>query len=436
MKSKTPKKDENTWIKRTCALIMVVSLASVFGYLSSAPLYHATSACRERQDTLSSSLVMGAQRMELYIPYLEGKRVGMVINKTSLIGKTRSVDSLLSRGIDIVKLFGPEHGLKGSYSAATPIDDSRDSRTGIQVISLFGNHVKPSSEDLQGVDVLIFDMQDVGVRFYTYLSTLHYVMESCAEHHIPLIVLDRPNPNDFYVDGPILQPRFKSFIGVDPLPIVHGLTLGEYASMANGEGWLRGGEKCNLRIVPMLHYHHGMGYHLPEPPSPNLRDQQAILLYPALCLFGGTVISDGRGTYFPFEMIGNPKLQGKYTYSFTPASIAGMSEHPPMLGKTCYGLDLRHFDTGILRQTGRLHLEWLIEFYKAYPDKAHFFVRESTADSLRIDYHFDELVGTDQLRKQILAGKSLKEIYNSWEPGLSRFKAARQKYLLYPESKR
>lgn len=380
----------------------------------------------------ASSVVTGAERTDVYLPLLRGKRVGMVINNTSRIGGKRSVDTLVSLGVRVVRLYGPEHGFRGTHSAATPVDDSRDSATGIPVVSLFGNHVKPTAEDLKGVDVLVFDMQDVGVRFYTYLSTLHYVMEACAEVHIPLIVLDRPNPNDYYVDGPILEPRFRSFIGVDPVPIVHGLTLGEYARMANGEGWLKNKEKCDLRVISMLHYRHGMYYRLPGPPSPNLRDQQAVLLYPTLCLFGGTVISDGRGTRFPFEMIGNPELKGKYSFSYTPVSIPGMSEHPPMLGKECYGLDLRHFDTRVLRRSGRLHLSWLLECYKAYPDKAAFFVRESTADSARIGYHFDELVGTDQLRRQIIAGKSLEEIHASWEPGLSQFKAARRKYLLYP----
>lgn len=377
-------------------------------------------------------LLIGAERTGLYVPLLRGKRVGMVINNTSVIDGRRSVDSLLSLGVHVVRLYGPEHGFRGAHSAATPVDDSRDSATGLPVVSIFGNHVKPTPEDLKGVDILVFDMQDVGVRFYTYLSTLHYVMEACAENDIPLIVLDRPNPNDYYVDGPILDPRFKSFIGVDPIPIVHGLTLGEYAKMANGEGWLKGREKCDLTVIPMSGYHHGMGYRLPGPPSPNLRDQQAILLYPTLCLFGGTVISDGRGTHFPFEMIGNPELKGKYSFSYTPVPMPGMTEHPPMQGRVCYGLDLRHFDTQLLRKSGRLHLSWVLEFYKAYPNKVAFFLRESTGDSTRIGYHFDELAGTDQLRKQIIAGKSLEEIHASWEPGLSRFKAARKKYLIYP----
>jgi uncharacterized protein YbbC (DUF1343 family) len=356
----------------------------------------------------------------------------MVINNTSLIAGVRSVDSLRSLGINVVRLFGSEHGFRGTHSAATPVDDSRDAATGIPVTSIFGSHVKPTPGDVKGIDVMVFDMQDVGVRFYTYLSTLHYVMEACAENGIPLIVLDRPNPNDYYVDGPVLEPRFSSFIGVDPIPVVHGLTLGEYARMANGEGWLKDHEKCELTVIPMLGYHHGMGYQPPGPPSPNLRTQQAILLYPTLCFFGGTVISDGRGTRFPFEMIGNPELKGKYTFSFTPVPMPGMTEHPPMQGSVCYGLDLRHYDTDLLRKSGRLHLEWITEFYKAYPDKATFFRKESTSDSVRIAYHFDELAGTDQLRKQIIQGKSLREIRESWEPALSRFKEARKKYLLYP----
>ena len=417
--------------KRTSGLSLFVFVLAVWGTLGSLSFSSGPDLLRANRTAEETDLVTGAARTEVYFPLLRGKRVGMVLNNTSQIDGIRSVDSLLSGGIQVVKLFGPEHGFKGHYSAATPIDDSRDSQTGIPVVSLFGRHVKPTAADLQGVDVMVFDMQDVGVRFYTYLSTLHYVMEACAENQVPLLVLDRPNPNDFYVDGPILEPQYRSFIGVDPLPVVHGLTLGEYARMVNGECWLKDGIQCDLRVIPMLHYHHGMGYRLPRPPSPNLRDQQAILLYPTLCLFGGTVISDGRGTYFPFEMIGNPRLKGKYAYCFTPVSIPGMTEHPPLQGKRCYGLDLRGFDTDILRRTGRLHLEWLLAFYKAYPDKAHFFVRELSADSTRIAYHIDALAGTDRLRKQIRAGKSLNTIRASWQPGLNAYKAMRKKYLLY-----
>jgi uncharacterized protein YbbC (DUF1343 family) len=273
---------------------------------------------------------------------------------------------------------------------------------------------------MAGIDIMIFDIQDVGVRFYTFLSTLHYVMEACAENNIRLIVLDRPNPNGFYVDGPIREKEYKSFIGTDPIPAVHGMTFGEYAEMLNGEGWLANGIKCDLKVVRVLNYDHDKPYVLPVPPSPNLNTQQSILLYPSLCFFEGTVISQGRGTHFPFTVLGNPKLKDKYSFSFTPDSIQGMSEHPPLRGEVCYGIDLRSYNTDIFRQTGRINLSWLIEFYNAYPEKENFF-----------NSYFELLAGTARLREQIIAGKTEEEIRASWEPGLSDFKQIRSKYLLY-----
>lgn len=381
----------------------------------------------------SKNIICGADQTALYFHYLKGKQVGLVVNYTSAIGGKRSLDSMLLAGIHIAKVFGPEHGFLGLKSAATPVGNAKDSKTGIPVISLFGNHYKPTREELKGIDILVFDIQDVGVRFYTYLSTLHYVMEACAENNIELMLLDRPNPNDYYVDGPVLKPRFTSFIGVDPIPILHGVTFGEYAMMANGEGWLKNKEKCHLKVILIKNYRHGSYYQLPVPPSPNLRDQQAVLLYPSLCLFGGTVISDGRGTYFPFEFLGNPQFKGKYSFSFKPVPIKGMSENPPLKNQVCYGLNLRHYDLGIFRKTKRLNLAWMLEFYRDYSDKANFFKKESTGDSLKIGYHLDELAGTDELRKQIIAGKSEKEIRASWEPGLSEYKITRKKYLLYSD---
>jgi uncharacterized protein YbbC (DUF1343 family) len=287
----------------------------------------------------AGQIITGADQVDRYLPYLKGKNVGLVINYTSVIGGKRSLDSLLSLGVRVTKIFGPEHGFTGLTSAATPVNSGVDSRTGIPVVSLFGAYYKPTAKNLAGIDVLVFDMQDVGVRFYTFLSTLHYVMEACAENHIELIILDRPNPNDFYVDGPVLEPAYQSFIGIDPVPVVHGLTFGEYAGMVNGEGWLENKEKCRLRVITMRHYRHGAPYILPVPPSPNLRDQQAILLYPALCFFGGTAISNARGTYFPFEALGSPELKGRFAFSFRPVSIKGLSENPPLLDQVCYGMD-------------------------------------------------------------------------------------------------
>ncbi len=367
-----------------------------------------------------SVLVTGADQTFSYLRYLEGKNVAITINQSSTIGMKPLLDSLLTLGTKVVKVFGPEHGFRGKASDGANIKNDTDEKTGIPIISLYGDHYKPSIEDLSGVDIMIFDIQDVGVRFYTFLSTLHNVMEACAENNIELIVLDRPNPNDFYVDGPVREENFKSFVGMDPIPIVHGMTFGEYAQMLNGEGWLENKVKCKLKVIKMLNYKHGKQYILPIPPSPNLNTQQSILLYPSLCLFEGTEISQGRGTYFPFQVLGNPELKGKYSFSFKPVSINGMSENPPQVNLECYGLDLRNYNTNIFKETGRINLAWLIEFYKAYPVKDKFFTG-----------YFDELAGTDKLREQIIAGKTEKEIHDSWEPGLSQYKILRGKYLLY-----
>jgi len=367
-----------------------------------------------------STIVTGADQTEKYIPYLKGKNVAMTMNQSSIIGNKLSMDSLISSGIKVVKVFGPEHGFRGNASDGAVIENDTDIKTGVSIISLYGIYNKPTKEDLSGVDIMIFDIQDVGVRFYTFLSTLHYVMEACAENNVELIVLDRPNPNDSYVDGPIREENFKSFVGTDPIPIVHGMTFGEYAMMVNGEGWLENKVKCNLRVIEMLNYKHGKPYLLPMPPSPNLNTQQSILLYPSLCLFEGTEISQGRGTYFPFQVLGNPELKGKYSFSFTPESIKGMSEHPPQLNLECYGLDLRNYDINKFKESGRINLGWLIEFYNAYPFKEKFF-----------NSYFEDLAGTDKLRKQIIAGKTEKEIQDSWEPGLTQYKNTRMKYLIY-----
>ncbi|MDP4291579.1 MAG: DUF1343 domain-containing protein [Bacteroidota bacterium] len=374
-----------------------------------------------------TDIITGADRLSKYLPLLRGKRVGMTINQTSRIGDKLSMDSLLNRGIQVVKIFGPEHGFRGDESDGAKVGNFKDEKTGIPVISLYGDHNKPTKEDLNGVDIMIFDIQDVGARFYTFISTLHYIMEACAENNIELIVLDRPNPNDGYVDGPILEEKFKSFVGMHPVPIVHGMTIGEYAQMINGEGWLANRVKCKLKVIEIQNYSHGKPYTLPIAPSPNLNSQQSILLYPSLCLFEGTVISQGRGTYFPFQVLGNPELKEKYSFSFKPVSIKGMSDNPPLMNKVCYGLDLRNYDTRKLKETGRLNLTWLIEFYNAYPYKDKFFIKSANGK-----YAIDRLAGTDKLREQIVEAKTEKEIRESWEPGLSHYKTMRKKYLLYP----
>ncbi|WP_256009289.1 exo-beta-N-acetylmuramidase NamZ family protein [Desertivirga xinjiangensis] len=366
----------------------------------------------------------GADQTEQYLGYLKDKKVGMVVNQTSIIGNKLSVDSLKKLGVNITKVFGPEHGFRGQASAGAKVHSNIDPKTGIRVVSLYGSNYKPSKEDLQNVDLVVFDIQDVGARFYTYISTLHYVMEACAESGIEMLILDRPNPNP-YVDGPVLEAKHKSFIGMHPIPIVHGMTIAEYAQMINGEGWLKNKVRCKTKIVKMLDYKHSMPYTLPVKPSPNLNTQQSILLYPSLCLFEGTIISQGRGTYFPFQVLGAPRLAGKYTFNFTPVSIKGMSESPLHQDQKCYGLDLRTYDTAKLKK--QINLGWLIELYRTYPDKERFFDQKQ---SKQIN-NFDRLAGNESLRQQIIAGKTEDEIRKSWKPALSDFKFMRKKYLLY-----
>jgi uncharacterized protein YbbC (DUF1343 family) len=369
----------------------------------------------------------GAEQTEKYLPLLKGKRVGMVVNPTSVIGNQTTVDSLLKRDINIVKIFGPEHGFRGNTSAGLKVNDDIDEKTGIKAISLYGKHSIPTAADLADVDVMIFDIQDVGVRFYTYINTLQYVMEACAANKKEVMILDRPNPNGFYIDGPILDPAFKSGIGVQPIPIVHGLTVGEYAQMLNGEGWLKGKAKCKITVIKNANYTHDTPYVLPVKPSPNLNTQQSILLYPTTCLFEGTYLNHGRGTQFPFTIVGAPYLKGKFSFSFTPKSIKGMSETPLFQNQLCYGLDLRNYDTNNFRKTKAINLSWIIELYKASPRKADFF-NTKLSNQMGV---IERLVGTADFRQQIISGKSEKEIRASWQPGLEKYKKIREKYLLY-----
>jgi uncharacterized protein YbbC (DUF1343 family) len=367
-------------------------------------------------------IVPAADQIPVYIDYLRGKNIGMLINQTSVVGSKKMplVDSLLKLGITIKKIYGPEHGFRGNASNGATIGDTTDPVTGLPAISLYGKHFKPTPQDLQGINLMIFDVQDVGTRFYTYISTLHYVMEACAENNIELMILDRPNPNGVFVDGPVLDTAYRSFVGMHTIPILHGMTIAEYAQMINGEGWLKNKVKCKLKIIKIANYSRDMAYKLPVSPSPNLNTDQSILLYPHICFFEGTTLSLGRGTLFPFQVVGSPLLKGKYSFSFKPVSMPGMSENPPLKDQVCYGINLKDYNTNIIKNTQRLNLAWLLSIYKTYPDKAHFF-----------NAYFEKLAGTGELRKQIIAGKTEAQIRKSWEPGLTKFKAIRSKYLLY-----
>ena len=370
----------------------------------------------------------GAEQIEIYLPLLKGKRVAILANQTSIIGKETTVDSLLKRGVNFVKIFGPEHGFRGNASAGIHVDDDIDAKTGIKAISLYGKHNTPTKEELADVDVVIFDVQDVGVRFYTYINTLQHLMEACAVNNKELMIFDRPNPNGFYIDGPILDPKHKSGIGIQPIPVVHGLTVGEYAQMLNGQGWLKDKMKCKITVIKNANYTHDMPYVLPVKPSPNLNTAQSILLYPTTCLFEGIYLNHGRGTQFPFTVLGAPYLKGKYSFSYTPTGIKGMAETPLFMDQVCYGLDLRNYDTSIFRKTKQINIGWVIELYKASPQKENFFKSSLSKEMGTIE----RLIGVSDFRQQIIDGKSEKEIRATWEPGLSRYKKMREKYVLYP----
>lgn len=378
---------------------------------------------------IKTRILTGAEQTDRYFPILRGKRIAIVANPTSQIAGIALVDSLLHAGIRIVKVFGPEHGFRGNASAGVTVGDSHDPVTGIPIVSLYGKKSMPTREDLQDVDLVVFDIQDVGARFFTYIITLQHVMQACADFHKPMLLLDRPNPNGYYVDGPVLEDSLRSGVGLQPIPIVHGMTMGELAKMINGEGWLSNKMKCDLQVIRLMNYTHSSAYILPVPPSPNLNTQLAIQLYPSLCLFEGTVISLGRGTHRPFTMLGAPLLAGKYNYSFRPVSIPGMSEHPLYQDSVCFGLNFGNADFESLRVTKQIDLHWLFEFYNAYPDKKIFF---DASRSNQIG-NFDKLAGTSLLRKQIMEGASEATIRQSWEPALSTFRFKRKKYLLYPE---
>jgi uncharacterized protein YbbC (DUF1343 family) len=368
--------------------------------------------------TAQQSPLPGANQIELYRHLIEGKSVAIVANQTSVIGNTYLVDTLHSLGINIKKIFAPEHGFRDLADAGETIEDGKDIQTGIPVISLYGKNLKPTSEELAGIDVMIFDIQDVGARFYTYISTLHYVLESCAENHVKCLVLDRPNPNGFYFDGNILDTAYRSFVGMDPVPVVHGMTVGEYAGMLNGEGYLKNGIQCDLEVIKCRNYTHHILYELPVKPSPNLPNQTSVYLYPSLCFFEGTAISLGRGTSFPFQVFGSPDLPDR-GFSFTPESVAG-AKNPLLLGIKCFGTDLREAVKMKLVPKPELNLNWLIGAYNDYPHKDKFF-----------NSYFDVLAGGPLLREQIQKGMTSKQIHETWKEGLEKFGKMREKYLLY-----
>jgi uncharacterized protein YbbC (DUF1343 family) len=370
----------------------------------------------------------GAEQTEAYFPYLKRKRVAIMANQTSIIGKTHLVDSLHRSGIKIVKIFGPEHGFRGNASAGVHVEDEIDPATGIPVISLYGKKNKPSKEDLADVDVLVYDLQDVGVRFYTNINALSRLMEACEESGKEILILDRPNPNGYLVDGPILDMKYKSGIGMFPIPMSHGLTVAEFALMANGEGWLTNKVQAKLNIIKVANYHHDMPYTLPVSPSPNLNTQQGIMLYPSTCMFEGTYLNHGRGTYFPFTVLGSPELKGKYEFSYTPTGIKGMAETPLFMNEVCYGLDLRNYDVEQLRKKKQINIQWIMELYKAHPYKEKFFDGKLSRQMNSIEVQ----TGSGLFRQQIIDGVSEADIRASWEPGLSEYKEMRKKYLLYP----
>jgi len=372
-------------------------------------------------------IVTGAEQPDQYLHLLKGKRIAIVANPTTIIGKKHLVDSLKSLGINIVKVFGPEHGFRGNASAGAQVEDETDALTGIPIISLYGKKNKPTKQDLADVDILVYDLQDVGVRFYTNINALVRLMEACQESGKQLLILDRPNPNGYLVDGPILDMQFKSGIGMFPIPMSHGLTVAEFAQMANGEGWLTNKVKCELKIVKVSNYTHDTPYTLPVSPSPNLNTQQAVLLYPSTCMFEGTYLNHGRGTYFPFTVFGSPELKGIYKFSYTPISIKGMAETPLHMNQTCYGIDLREYDVNNLRKSGKINLQWIIELYNAYPFKEKFFDSKLSKEMNTIE----QQIGVGTFRQQIIDGTPEVEIRASWEPGLSAYKEMRKKYLLY-----
>lgn len=409
-------------MKHVKFFIPIICAAAVAFYAFS---YNQPSKTQQTESVLAQTLLqpssphvfVGAERTDEYLPLLQGKQVAIVGNQTSMVGKTHLVDTLLRSGISVKKIFTPEHGFRGTADAGASVNNAIDHITGLPLISLYGKHKKPTTEDLQGIDIVVFDIQDVGARFYTYISTMHYVMEACAENKLEFLVLDRPNPNGFYVDGPVLKPTCTSFVGMHPVPIVHGMTIAEYAQMINGEQWLRNGVQCTLRVVTCKGYDHSVKYQLPVAPSPNLPNMQAIYLYPTLCLFEGTAMSVGRGTDFPFQVIGHPQFKDS-SFVFVPESKTGAS-NPLYEFKKCFGIDYRTYPTDSIHQ---LDISIWKYAYKNFGGQEAFFNR-----------FFINLSGTPELQRSLELGLSEEKIRESWQQDLALFKKTRAKYLLYKD---
>ncbi|MFM6924709.1 MAG: exo-beta-N-acetylmuramidase NamZ domain-containing protein [Ferruginibacter sp.] len=391
------------------------------------------------QQAGSNQVITGAERMQVYLPMLKGKTVAVFANQTSMVKNTHLVDTLISSGIKVVKIFGPEHGFRGDADAGEHVNDAKDKKTGIPVISLYGNHKKPTPEDVKDVDVLIFDIQDVGVRFYTFISSLQYYMEAALEYHKPLLILDRPNPNGFYVDGPVLDMNFKSFVGMQPIPIVYGMTIGEYALMLAGENMLSKEANAinaynittnptadtpfHIQVIKCKNYDHNTKYILPVMPSPNLKEMQSIYLYPSTCFFEGTVLSEGRGTDKPFQYFGHPSLP-KNLFSFTPQPNAG-AKSSKCFYQECFGWNLSGTNEEVLKKVdNKIQLKYLLDAYRLFPGKDTFFLKNN---------FINKLAGNDQLMQQVKEGKTEAEIRKSWEADINRFMVIRKKYLLYDD---
>ena len=363
--------------------------------------------------------IVGASRMELYLPSLKDKNVAVVANQTSIFNNTHLVDTLLTKGIHLKKIFTPEHGFRGTADEGAHINNSIDEKTQLPIISLYGKNKKPTAEQLNDIDIIIFDLQDVGTRFYTYISTMTYVMEAAAENNIPIVILDRPNPNGFYIDGPVLEKENASFVGLHQVPVVYGLTIGEYAMMVNGEYWIKDSLQCNLTVIPLGNYNRNNIYKLPVKPSPNLPNWESVYLYPSLCFFEGTVVSVGRGTEMPFQVYGHPQIESEY--SFTPKQAEGRNK-PLYCDTECYGKQLQQYATSYKKNPSKLNLSWIIEAYNQLKDKENFF-----------NNFFVKLSGTKELQRQIENGLSKEEIRNSWKEELDKYKEIRAKYLLYKD---
>ena len=414
-------------------LLLTLSIILTGNQLFSQLPNQGSKAVQKLETGKPTTIIPGAERMETYLPFLKGKSVAIFANQTSMVKNSHLVDTLIKCGIKVVKIFGPEHGFRGEADAGEQLGDGNDKKTGIPVISLYGKHKKPTPEDLSNVDILVFDIQDVGVRFYTFISSLEYYLEAALENHVPLIILDRPNPNGFYVDGPVLDRRFKSFIGMQPIPVVYGMTVGEYASMLVGEKWLSpeantsyanpSNNVFQLKVIQCKNYDHNSKYILPIAPSPNLKTMQAIYLYPSTCFFEGTVLSEGRGTEAPFQIFGHPTLPSNL-YSFTPKPTAGAKNSKCFFQK-CYGWYISGSNEEILKKLGNtLQLKYLLDAYQLFPGMDSFFLKNN---------FFNQLAGSDLLMEQIKQEKNESAIRTSWEPALGNFKTIRKKYLLYKD---